>query len=232
VAPEVKPVQHKPGAQIARAAPHNAKSKTTCAGRWRSFQARPCSELTGAPIVRCGASVALLLAPIVPPCSTVGRAVNKSTLPKAVTVRPSSRAKTRIFGESQMTRSKSPANSRKFLPPAPAGLTPAATVLWTSVVRSLPDDYFGAGDLPLLECYCTSYARKAAFDRLITDDLYETAPNHPLFKASRDEAAIMASLASKLRLCQSSRTRPDSASLRKAHSLPGDDALSEFFPTH
>lgn len=41
---------------------------------------------------------------------------------------------------------------------------------------------------------------------------------HPGLKVSRDEAGLLASLAVKLRLCQSSRTRPDSASLKNANT--------------
>ena len=40
---------------------------------------------------------------------------------------------------------------------------------------------------------------------------------HPALRISRDEASLMASLAVKLRLCQSSRTRPESASLNVTH---------------
>jgi len=104
-------------------------------------------------------------------------------------------------------------------PEPPAELTAAASKLWRDITKSLPADYFRSGDLPLLQSYCTSFDRKNQVDKLIAEHgvMYDGVP-HPGLKISRDEAGLLASLAVKLRLCQSSRTRPDSASLQNANT--------------
>lgn len=109
-------------------------------------------------------------------------------------------------------------NERKA-PPPPTELTESAAKLWNDIVNSLPGDYFRAGDLPLLQAYCTASDRKNKLDIAIAKEglLYDGAP-HPGLKISREEASLMASLAVKLRLCQSSRTRPDSATLKTANT--------------
>lgn len=97
---------------------------------------------------------------------------------------------------------------------APIGLDPDATILWNSITESLPSDFFRAGDLPLLEAYVVSATRKRALDnQLLQEGIMYNGEPHPALRISRDEASLMASLAVKLRLCQSSRTRPESASL-------------------
>ncbi len=104
-------------------------------------------------------------------------------------------------------------------PKPPAGLSVAAADLWTSNTSSLPADFFRPGDLPLLEAYCIAADRKRWIDAEILKDgiVVEGAP-HPGLRMSRDEAGLLATLAVKLRLCQSSRTRPDNAGLKTAHS--------------
>jgi hypothetical protein len=37
---------------------------------------------------------------------------------------------------------------------APADLQPAEQAIWTKIVGSLPADWFGSGNLPLLKQYC------------------------------------------------------------------------------
>lgn len=106
-------------------------------------------------------------------------------------------------------------------PEPPAGLGAAAAELWTSIVRSLPADFFRPADLPLLEAYCVAADRKRQIDGHVSrDGLILDALPHPGLRMSRDEAGIMATLAVKLRLCPSSRTRPESASLRETHAGP------------
>lgn len=106
-------------------------------------------------------------------------------------------------------------------PQPPKELTEAAAKLWCDITKSLPADYFRSGDLPLLQSYCTAFDRKNQVDKLIAEHgvMYDGVP-HPGLKISRDEAGLLASLAVKLRLCQSSRTRPDSASLQGANTGP------------
>lgn len=118
-------------------------------------------------------------------------------------------------------------------PPAPEGLSDAATSLWTSICKSLPCDYFTPGDLPLLEAYVVAHDRKRKIDAQVLKHglLVEGVP-HPGLKLGRDEATIMASLAGKLRLCQSSRTRADAATLQRANLGPKpweDSPASEYF---
>ena len=103
----------------------------------------------------------------------------------------------------------------KKYPPAPLEMGKDAIALWNNIAESLPADFFRAGDLPLLEAYVVSATRKRWVDSMVLDVgmiLNDQTP-HPGLKISRDEATLMASLATKLRLCQSSRTRPESASL-------------------
>ena len=108
---------------------------------------------------------------------------------------------------------------KRKAPNPPAELTGGAAKIWTSIAESLPADYFRPGDLPLLAAYCTSANRKNQIDAAIANEgLMYNGEAHPGLRISRDEASLMASLAVKLRLCQSSRTRPDSASLQNANS--------------
>ena len=105
------------------------------------------------------------------------------------------------------------------LPEPPLGLSKAATALWVDITESLPDDFFRAGDLPLLQSYCISSDRKNLLDAaILKDGMTHNGDINPALRVSRDEATLMASLAVKLRLCQSSRTRPESASLNVVHS--------------
>lgn len=100
-------------------------------------------------------------------------------------------------------------------PQPPKELTETAAKLWKDIVKSLPVDYFTASDLPLLQSYCTAFDRKNQIDKMVAEHgvMYDGEP-HPGLKISRDEASLLASSAIKLRLCPSSRTRPDSASLQ------------------
>lgn len=112
-----------------------------------------------------------------------------------------------------------PMESGRKPPSPPAGLSKSASALWVSITESLPPIFFMPGDLPLLKSYCIASDRKDVVDEGILSEgaMFQGEP-HPGLKVSRDEAALMASLAVKLRLCQSSRTRPDSASLKPSHT--------------
>lgn len=117
---------------------------------------------------------------------------------------------------------------RKALP-APGELSPSAKKLWDAIVNSLAGDFFRPGDLPLLQAYCTAADRKNLIDaHVLGDGIIVSGQPHPGLKMSHAEASIMATLAGKLRLCQSSRTRPESASLKKSHSStrPWDDSVA------
>lgn len=119
-------------------------------------------------------------------------------------------------------------------PRPPAGISLAAAELWQSITCSLPAEFFQPGDLPLLQAYCTSTDRKNQIDAAVLQEgIIFNGEAHPGLRISRDEASLMASLAGKLRLCQSSRTRPESASLKTSHSGPRPwdtpDPAAEFF---
>ncbi len=110
-----------------------------------------------------------------------------------------------------------PVQHTRQAPPPPEELTEVAAKLWNDVVKSQPVDYFRPSDLPLLQAYCTSHDRKNQMDIMIAEQgVMFDGVAHPGLKVSRDEAGLLASLAVKLRLCQSSRTRPDNASLKTA----------------
>ncbi len=120
-------------------------------------------------------------------------------------------------------------------PQPPANMGTEATTLWTSIVSNLPSSYFSPADLPLLEAYCTAHDRKRRFEAMIqAEGFIEKYPAHPALAQARAEAATMATLAGKLRLCQSSRTRPDAAMLQHSNkgTAWGDDPASEFFKDH
>lgn len=124
--------------------------------------------------------------------------------------------------------------SMRKAPQPPAGMSQGAADLWNDIVLSLPADFFQPGDLPLLQAYCTASDRKNQIDAaVLKEGVICDGEAHPGLRVSRDEAALMASLAVKLRLCQSSRTRPESASLKAAHTgaRPWDatDPAAEFF---
>jgi P27 family predicted phage terminase small subunit len=94
---------------------------------------------------------------------------------------------------------------------APEHLTEAQAGEWRSIVDSLPADYFRPGDVPLLAAYCVaaSFYKKAAADveargmTLMDDRGREYVnPNHQFLTS---QAASMAQMAVKLRLCPSAR---------------------------
>ena len=102
-------------------------------------------------------------------------------------------------------------------PPPPADLPPEAAALWVSICASLEPDYFAGADLTLLEALVRADYEKRRCDALVQrEGPIVDGKAHAAAKLSNQYAASMAALAGKLRLCQSSRTRPESAGLRKA----------------
>ena len=120
-------------------------------------------------------------------------------------------------------------------PPAPVDMPPEAAVLWASICASVPPDYFARGDLVLLDALVRASVQKAACDELVRlEGLILDSKAHPAIKLSIQLSGSMAALSAKLRLCQSSRTRPESAGLRKAvaggpRSWESPDEVREFF---
>lgn len=105
-------------------------------------------------------------------------------------------------------------------PAPPAGLPAPAVALWISICNALPGGFFTAGDLPLLASYCLAAHQKATADALVASEgLVVRNKPHAAIKVSMQLAGVMGAMASKLRLCQSSRTRPESAALKKALAM-------------
>lgn len=104
-------------------------------------------------------------------------------------------------------------------PPVPRELPLSAQSLWAEICGSLPSSYFTPGDLPLLHAYCMAAHHKAGADALVArDGLLIEGKVNPAIDLSVKLAGSMAALSGKLRLCQSSRTRPESASLKNVMS--------------
>ena len=120
-------------------------------------------------------------------------------------------------------------------PPAPRDLPLPSQALWAEICGSLPSSYFTPGDLPLLRAFCLASHHKAGADALVLrDGLLIDGKVNPAIDLSVKLAGSMAALSGKLRLCQSSRTRPESASLKKVMSAGRkpwefDPAMAEYF---
>ena len=95
--------------------------------------------------------------------------------------------------------------------PAPDLLKPEAQALWRSIIASRPHNFFSPGDLPLLREYCQDVATLIP---RINEIMAEGSIDLELLKARDGLVRQATSLAVKLRICVSSRTRPDVASMR------------------
>lgn len=121
-------------------------------------------------------------------------------------------------------------------PPPPDGLPPEAAALWTELVKSVDANYFTAGDLVLVEALVLADHQKRACDALVAlhgPILPDGKPNAAA-KLSNQYAGTLATLAQKLRLCKSSTTRAENATLKKAlHSGPKpwdcDPEIEQYF---
>ena len=105
--------------------------------------------------------------------------------------------------------------------PAPwPGLAKREVELWKHVVDSLPVNWFGTGDLPLLAAYVrATYLHERASARLATAELVVTNDKgvdgvNPLVRVQTAAASTMASLSTKLKLTQSTRMQPQQAGAR------------------
>lgn len=121
--------------------------------------------------------------------------------------------------------------------PAPPKLPRPAKALWREIVDGLQPGFFSAGDLPLLRAYVLAAHLKNMADALVLKEglLTSDGKPHPAMAVSNNLGRQLGSLAGKLRLCPSSRTRPDAASLKHAlrkgrRSWADQDDASEFFP--
>ena len=89
-------------------------------------------------------------------------------------------------------------------------LSAAESAHWRAIVQSLPADWFRPGDQPLLAAYCSACAQHEEATRQLAEQslLLETGGRkykNPLLTIQHAGAMLMATLATKLRLTQSSR---------------------------
>jgi len=100
------------------------------------------------------------------------------------------------------------------LAPAPDALEPDAKALWRRIVEERRHDYFSAADEPLLREYCHTVATLLPKVQKLSEEEFDTQVLDARDKLVRQAAA----LARSLRLCVSSRTRPDTAAMRDSVS--------------
>lgn len=103
----------------------------------------------------------------------------------------------------------------------PEFLSIAEAAEWTSIMNSLPADYFRPGDAPLLGAYCVAIvlhkqARKEIQDHGITyKNEFGKRIMNPAATILQMQAGTMAQLSVKLRLAPSSRVTAQSAGANK-----------------
>ena len=108
-------------------------------------------------------------------------------------------------------------SAAKRTPPSTLGLL--GQELWKSIVAQYPDDYFLAGDWPLLHAYCAEWDRheRAQAQLLAQGEVIETntgsVKKNPWCDVLVASTAALGMLAVKLRLSVNSRTRNDKASV-------------------
>jgi P27 family predicted phage terminase small subunit len=92
-----------------------------------------------------------------------------------------------------------------------AGLSEYECELWRQITISLPADWFRPSDLPLLASYCQAHAEhdqaRAGIEKdgLIIKSSKGRDYKNPLISVRHQAALRMATLATKMRLCQSAR---------------------------
>lgn len=113
--------------------------------------------------------------------------------------------------KSQADLTIAPADNSPYVPP-PSELSAPARVLWQSIVRERRQDFFSAGDLPLLREYCHSVAVLIPRVNKLVEKEFD-----PRTLDARDKLVRQAaSLAVRLRICVSARTRGDTAKIRNS----------------
>jgi phage terminase small subunit len=124
----------------------------------------------------------------------------------------------------------------KQAPEPPAALSKREAAVWREITAALPADWFSPPDLPLLFAYVSVVARhEMVAERCRTAE--PTVENvrtgmevvNPIFRLQDMLSRQIASLATKLRLAQSSRWSESSAATRvkrgpSAQGVPGDGA--------
>lgn len=110
--------------------------------------------------------------------------------------------------------------------PAPEYLTPGQREEWTAIVDSLPADWFRPADCALLVAYCAASALyKEALQMIqsegIVIDEGKGRRAHPAKDILTSQAAAMAQMAVKLRLCPSARYTEKAAGTATKNTASG-----------
>jgi phage terminase small subunit len=105
---------------------------------------------------------------------------------------------------------------------APADLSPAARLVWASIVNSLPSDAFRVSDAPLLRSYCeVSATADMAAKELTKHGAVIAGKTSAWLNIQERSIRAQSALALRLRLCPSSRSDPRSiARQRPPTELP------------
>lgn len=105
--------------------------------------------------------------------------------------------------------------------PKPDGdMSKVAKKVWKKIVADLPSDHFIPADLPLFRAYCEAYAthieasKKLEEEGCVISGARGGSIRNPWFDIQKESSAVMATMATKLRLCVNSRI-----SYKKAASL-------------
>ena len=104
-----------------------------------------------------------------------------------------------------------PTASVQSFAPVPNALKPEAQALWRSIIGNRPPGFYHPGDLPLLREYVHTVATLLP---RINEIMAEGNIDLEILKARDGLVRQAASLACRLRICVSSRTRPDAAVMR------------------
>ncbi len=101
----------------------------------------------------------------------------------------------------------------------PRNITPAARKIWKAIAASLPDGHLNDSDIPLFSSYCESLAdlengraqwREEGSNWTVIHPNGTTGAD-PMLAAIQRQAGVVATLATKLRLCPSSRITAQTA---------------------
>ena len=118
----------------------------------------------------------------------------------------------------KMSAQMQPKETPKRVPPATLGLL--GQELWKSIVAQYPEDYFLAGDWPLLHAYCAEWDRheRAQAQLLAQGEVIETntgsVKKNPWCDVLVASTAALGMLAVKLRLSVNSREKNSKASVQ------------------
>ena len=102
-------------------------------------------------------------------------------------------------------------------PKPPKFLSRKAKALWREIVRSRPVDYLGPGSTQLLE----SFVVASVAARELAPKIDADPGNKDLAEAFRRHSAVMATMATKLRLAVSSAIKPHSGKLTERAGAHG-----------